>query len=99
MGKAERCGVRVVARFRPLSKSEIERGDAEKKPFRINNKAVVDHESYTLRQYVLDQIVPEATQQEQVRGNADELNLPENSTRSIRLLPVKPSRKCSKAIM
>ena len=58
----------MVARFRPLSETEIKRGDADKKPFNINNRAVVDQESYSLRQYVLDHIIPEATQQDEARA-------------------------------
>ena len=44
--------VRVVARFRPLSPAEIERGDAEKRPFRVQDSAVQDVQAYIARQCV-----------------------------------------------
>ena len=44
--------VRVVARSRPLAPAEIERGDAEKRPFRVQDSAVQDVQAYMARQCV-----------------------------------------------
>ena len=70
MGKSERCGVRVVARFRPLSQDEIARGDADKQPFGTKSMAVVDLAAYNARQYVMDQIIEQGTEQEEVRSTS-----------------------------